>query len=445
MAMKSAKIRLLKKLLQGGSQHQIINAIEKLHPADVAQLFTGLDEIEMKRLVDSLFEIKKAGHVLGELPEHFLPQILEMVDRDRLVATISRQDTDDAVYLLSRLPEEKWSEILQKLPLDKQANLEKLLVYPKESAGSVMSLNFFAIDVEDTVETAMKKLREHPEKESIFYLYVLEGKRLVGVLPLRSLVMGAPSTPVKEFMKTSVKTVLATDDQETAAKLVSQYNLLAIPIVNQNQELLGVITVDDVIDIFQEEATEDIYHMAGLSGEDRAFTPVATKVKKRLPWMFINLGTALLVAFIIGLFETTIQKSALLAAFMTIVASMGGNGAIQSLVVITRSIALGELQFSKAYTAILKEISNGLIIGVIAGLVAGGVAYFYVGNVYFGVILFIAMAINMGVAGLGGAIVPLFFKWVRLDPAVGSGVVVTTLTDVTGFFVFLGLAQLYLV
>lgn len=445
MAMKSTKIRLLKKLLQGGSQHQVINAIEKLHPSDVAQLFTDLSEMEMKRLVDVLSEIKKAGHVLGELPEHFLPHILEMLGQDRLAMILSRQDTDDAVYLLSRLPEEKWSEILQKLPLDRQANLEKLLIYPKESAGSVMSLSFFSVDVEDTVETAMKKLREHPEKESIFYLYVLEGKRLVGVLPLRSLVMGAPLTSVKELMKTSVKTVLATDDQETAAKLVSQYNLLAIPVVNPSQELLGVVTVDDVIDIFQEEATEDIYHMAGLSGEDRAFTPVMTKVKKRLPWMLINLGTALLASFIIGFFETTIQKFALLAAFMTIVASMGGNGAIQSLVVITRSIALGELKFSKAYSAILKEIFNGLIVGVIAGLVAGGVAYFYVGNLYFGVILFVAMTINMVVAGLGGAIVPLFFKWIRLDPAVGSGVVVTTLTDVAGFFVFLGLAQIYLV
>lgn len=444
MVVLSTKLKLLKRLLQGGSEQQILNAIDKVHPADIARLFSDLSDIEIRRLVDCLFQKKKAGLVLNELPEHFLPQILGTLDFEKLAIIISRQETDDAFYLLSLLPEGQWSEILNLLPPEKRAHLEKLLLYPEHSAGTVMSLDYFSVSLEDTVEEALKKLREFHGKESIFYIYVLEDKKLVGVVPLRSLVLSDLKRPVREVMNTSVKTVLATVNQEEAAQMVGKYNLLAIPVVNEHQELLGTITVDDVIDIFQEEATEDIYHMAGLSEEDRAFTPIRTKVKKRLPWMLINLGTALLASFVIGLFESTIGRSAILAAFMTIVASMGGNGGIQSLVVMTRSIALGELEFSKAYMAILKEIMNGVIVGLVAGVLAGGFAYFYQGNVYFGIILFAAMVTNMILAGLAGAAVPIVFKWLKLDPAVGSGVIVTTITDVGGFFVFLGLACYYI-
>lgn len=444
MVAKSVKIRLLKRLLEGGTDQQILNAIDKVHPADLTRLFPDLSELEMKRLVDCLFKQKKAGEVLSELPEYFLPRILDLVDFDQMAGILARQNTDDAVYLLSQLPEDKWTEILNRMETDKRAKLEQLMMYPKDCAGYVMSLDYFAVQMETTVEEVLAKLREFPGRESIFYIYVLEGRRLVGVLPLRNLVLSEARTPVKDIMKTSLRTVLATDDQDKAARLVGRYNLLAIPVVNENQELLGVITVDDVIDIFQDEATEDLYHMAGLSEEDRAFTPVKVKVQKRLPWMLINLGTAFVASFVISLFEQTISKSALLAAFMTMVAGMGGNGGIQSLVVVTRSIALGELAFSKAYGAIVKEILNGLIVGFFCGLVAAGIAMIYKGNAYFGLILFLAMTINLGVAGLAGALVPLVLKGLKFDPAQGSGVIVTMFTDVVGFFVYLSLAKLFL-
>lgn len=444
MPIKPVKIKLLKRLLEGGSDAQVINAIEKIHPADLSLVFSELSDLESQRFVDCLFEVEKAGETLKEIPEYFLPEILDLLDFYKLVAIISRLESDDAVYLMSKLPEEKWKDILEKLKPKKRVVIEKLLLYPIGTAGSIMDLDYFYVSIEDTVESSIQKLREHPEKHSVFYIYVLENKRLVGVMPLRSLVLADPKSDVKDLMVSNVYTVKATDKESKAAKLVGQYNILSIPVVDENNHMLGVITVDDVIDIFEEEATEDIYSMAGLSEVDRAFTPVRTKVKKRLPWMFINLGTASLAALVVSLFSGTIAKSSLLAAFMTIVANLGGNGGNQSLVVITRSMALGELVFSKAYKAIIKEVLNGLIVGMIAGIVAGSVAYYLQQNYYFGIILFFAMVINLVVAGFMGGIVPLIFKWFRLDPAVGSSVVVTTMTDVTGFFVFLGLAQMFI-
>lgn len=445
MAIKAVKIRLLKRLLQGGTDQQVINAIEKIHPSDISLIFSELNENEMRRLVDCLFQVKKAGKVLSEIPEYFLPEILENVEIEKLAEILSRLGSDDAVYLLGKIPEERWPVILEKVLPDKRATIEKLLLYPSGTAGAVMSSDYFSVPLDCTVEEAIQKLREYADKESILYVYVLDEKRLVGVLPIRSLVLSAPKKPVRELMTTNIVTIQATADQEKAAELVGQYNLLAIPVVNENQEMLGVITVDDVIEIVQEEATEDIYHIAGLSEEDRAFTPVATKVRRRLPWMMVNLCTAFIASFVVSFFEGTIAKLAILAAYMPIVAGIGGNTGTQSLVVVTRSIALGELKFSKAYKAVFKEMGNGLVLGIVVGLVTGALTYLFNGhNFYFGFIIFLAMVVNLFMAGLMGALVPVTLKGLRLDPAVGSGVIVTMVTDVTGFFVFLGLAKLFL-
>lgn len=444
MSLKPVKIRLLKRLLQGGSDAQVVNALEKIHPSDITVLFSELQEAEIKRLINSLFHLKKAGQTLSELPGFLLPDILEQVDFEKLIKIIERLDSDDAVYLLQKLPESLWADILQSLTPQKKRVLENHLYYPEDSAGTVMSSDYFAVSLEDTVETAIANLRERESKESLFYIYVLDEKKLVGVLPLRSLVLSNPKKPVKDLMKTSLVTVQATEDQEHAAQLVGQYNLLAVPVVNENREMLGVITVDDVIDIFEEEATEDIYHMAGLSEEDRAFTPVKTKVKKRMPWMLVNLVTASLGALVVSLFEQTISQVAILAALMHVIANMGGNGGNQSLVVITRSIALGEMEFSKAYSAVRKEVINGLLQGLIVGLLAGLVIFAIKGNPYFGVLIFISLVANLIIGAAMGSVVPLVFKWLNKDPALGSSVVVTTGTDVIGFFVFLGMAHLFL-
>lgn len=444
MAVSPTQLKLLKRLLLSGSDVQVIHAIEKIHPSDISFLFSELPDGEIKRLIDCLVQVKKAGQTLKEIPEFFLPDILELIDDDKLTEIVTRLEPDDALYILGRLPDHRWQGLLARLEPRLKNQLEKLLVYPKDSAGAVMNSNYIAVSVANTIEEAIQALRASPDREGIFYVYVVDGRKLVGVLPLRSLVIADGKDLVRNHMLTNVFTVQVTEDQERAAQLVSQYNLLALPVVNDQQELLGVITVDDVIDIFEEEATEDLYHMAGLSEEDRAFTPVFTKARKRLPWFLINLITAFGSVFVISFFESTIARVAILAAFMPVVAGMGGNSGTQSLIVMTRSIALGEMAFASASRAILKEFANGVIIGLIIGSIAGVFGFLWVGNLYLGLIVFLALIANMMVAALMGTTVPLLFKRFKFDPAIGSGIFVTAGTDIIGFFLFLGLARLFI-
>lgn len=444
MSLRPVQLKHLRNLFQIGTDEQIIAALERLHPADLSLLFTELSDIQIKRFVDCLLLVKKAARTLKEIPEFLLPDILDLIDAEKLALIITRLETNDACYLLGKIPETRWPDIFAKLDVKVRQNLEKLLFYPKRSAGSVMNPNFFAAPVEFTVGQIISMLQKYPERESVFYVYIVDGKRLVGVIPLRQLVIADPAKPARELMNASVIKVLATSDQEEAAQLVSQYNLLGIPVVNESDELLGIITVDDVIDIFEEEATEDMYNMAGLSGEDRAFTPVAVKVKKRLPWLLINLGTAFLAATVVSLFESTIDKVAILAAYMPVVAGLGGNGGTQSMVVITRSIALGEMQFANAFQAIVKEVANGLCLGMVAGLIAALIAFFVNVNPYLGLILFLSMVVNMVLAGFMGSAVPLVLRRLKLDPAVGAGIFVTASTDITGFLIFLSFSKFFL-
>jgi magnesium transporter len=233
-------------------------------------------------------------------------------------------------------------------------------------------------------------------------------------------------------------------DQEEAAQLVGKYNLLALPFVDERHQLLGVITVDDVIDVIKEEATEDMYRMVGLTEEEHIYTPLPTVIRRRLPWMVVNLATAFLAAWVVGLFESSIHKVSVLAVFMPIVAGMGGNGGTQTLTVITRGIALGEIELDAGLRPMLREVLIGLSIGTVTGMLTALGAYLWRGSPTLGLVLLLAMILNMVVAGLSGAAIPLILRALRQDPALGSGVIVTTFTDVFGFLSFLGLATLLL-
>ncbi|MBI2340322.1 MAG: magnesium transporter [Deltaproteobacteria bacterium] len=436
---------MLRRLLQTGTEGEIAHAAEKIHPADISLLFSELGDTETRRLINSLCLIAKAGQTLRELPEFMLPDILEQIEDQKLAAILSRLDPSEAFFFFEHLPEARGKNLLEFLPEPQKEKLTRLLLYPKHSAGSVMTSNFLLVRAEMTVEEALASLRAQPEVKGVFYIYVVDdANRLTGVLSLRNLVLAAPRTKIREIMDPEVQAVSATDDQEKGAQIVAQYNLLAVPVVSETRELLGAITVDDVIDIVEEEATEDIYHLAGLSEVDRAATPVAVKVKRRLPWMVLNLFTAALAASVVGFFQHSIEKFVALAVFMPIVAGMGGNGGTQSLTVITRSIALGELNFVKTWKAVLKEAANGLILGAVCGLLVGLTGYFWKGNYYLGAVLFLAMMLNLLMGGLAGALIPLSFRALKLDPAIGTSVLVTMCTDIFGFLSFLGLATILL-
>jgi magnesium transporter len=267
--------------------------------------------------------------------------------------------------------------------------------------------------------------------------------KLSGVLSLRQLLLKRPETRLKDIMETDVIRVTADTDQEEVAQLVASYNLLAVPVVDPQNNLVGVITVDDVIDVIKDEATEDIYRLAGVAGDERVFTPAKESLRKRLPWLGVNLATAFLAASVVGLFTGTIDALPILAVFMPIVAGMGGNAATQTLTVIVRGIALGELTWGNSRKALLKEAVVGIGNGVALGLVAAAVAWATRGDPVLGIVLGTAMVINMFVAATAGVLIPLGLRAANVDPALASSVFITTMTDVFGFFSFLGLATIF--
>jgi len=308
-----------------------------------------------------------------------------------------------------------------------------------------MNPHVFALNEDLTVGEAITELQSNRDVEMVFYLYVIDSRRhLVGVVSLRRLLLVPPDTPLKRIMTTDLISARVEMDQEEVAGLVASYNLLAIPVVDAENKLVGVITVDDVIDVIKDEATEDVYRLAGLASDDRVFTTPMESLRKRLPWLLVNLVTAFIAASVVKLFEGTISMVTSLAVFMPVVAGMGGNAATQTLAVIVRGIALGELTWSNTRKALIKEALVGLGNGVACGIVGAGVAWLMQGTPWLGLILGLAMIINMFVAATAGTLIPLALRALNVDPALASSVFITTLTDVFGFLSFLGLGALFI-
>ncbi len=445
MANAQETTRILRRLLASGMTARAERLLARMRPADRGPVLSGLTPPEIRTVIDLLYEQHRAASTLVELPPELLPQIFESLGDERVAQILSRAELDDMVELVEWLDESRRDAVIEGLPEERRAELRKAELYPPSSAGRVMITKFVALGEDMTVEAAIERIREAGDDESILYLYVVDEKlRLRGVVPIRRLVAARPERRVGELMLLDPIAVRADADQEEVAQTVGRYNLLAVPVTDRDGRMLGVITVDDVIDVITEEATEDMYHLAGLSEEDRVFSPAHTSISKRMPWMLVNLATAFLAAWVVGLFERTLEQVVALAIFMPVVAGMGGNGGIQALTVITRGIALGEIEFSSGVRAALKELVVGIVIGAFPGSAAAGVAYATVGGPVIGFALFAAMVVTMASAGLMGAAVPLLLKAVRLDPALGAGVIVTTFTDVFAFFSFLGIGTLLL-
>jgi magnesium transporter len=447
MANSQETTRILRRLLAGGMTARAQRLLARMRPADRGPVLSGLTPPEIRTVIDLLFQQQRAASTLRELPPELLPQIFEAVGDERLAQVIARLEHDDMVEFVEWLDEERREPVVALLPEAQRAELRQAELYPPSSAGRVMTTRFLALDEGVTAQQAIEAIREAGDDaaEAILYLYVVDAEeRLRGVVPIRRLVAASPARSCGELMVQDPVSVRAEADQEEVAQIVARYNLLAVPVVDEEDRVLGVITVDDVIEVITEEATEDMYHLAGLSDEDRVFSPAHHAIRKRLPWMLLNLGATFLLAWVIGLFERTLEQIVTLAFFMPVVAGMGGNGGIQALTVITRAIALGELEFSSGFRAIGKEVSVAIVIGIITGIVSGTLAFLWQGSPYLGVVLFVTMIITMAVAGIMGAAVPLLLKAAGQDPAVGSGVFVTTFTDLVGFFAFLQIGTLLL-
>ena len=436
--------RILRRLLSSGVHTRAERLLERIHPADLGPLLADLTPDEIRTVIDLLFKHHRAATMLKELPPELLPQIFEAVSDQRLADVLRRVEIDDLLELLDGIPEQRRQDVMALLPGHKLEELRKAELYPSRSAGRTMTTAYTALDEKMTAQEAIDSIRASGEMdESILYLYVVDQeRRLLGVVPIRRLVAAPPDRTCSEMMIRDPISTQPDADQEEVAQLVARYDLLAIPVTDVDGTMLGLITVDDVIDVITEEATEDMYHLAGLSEVDRIFTPAGVSIKKRLPWMLVNLGTAFIAAAVVGLFKDTIESLVVLAIFLPVVAGLGGNGGIQALTVITRAIALGEIEFSSGLRAVRKELLVGVVLGAIMGTLSAGIITLWQGNPFLGLVIFLAVVATMAVAGMLGAAVPLALKALKMDPALGSGVLVTFLADAFGFFTFLGIATL---
>jgi magnesium transporter len=437
----------VKRLLRIGATANLLNLLQKQYPADLAQLYAELPEKERRAAFSVLVErhARLAMEALAEMEPAAAAELLSDRPAEDIARLVQEIPTDDAATIIDHLPEELSAAVVELIKPKPGGGVGELLEYPEKTAGRIMNPNVFALSEDMTAGEAITALQQARDVEMVFYLYVVDVRRhLVGVVSLRRLLLVPPDTPLKRIMTTDLISVRADMDQEEVARQVASYNILAIPVVDEENKLVGVITVDDVIDVIKDEATEDVYRLAGVASDDRVFTRASDSLRRRLPWLIVNLATAFMAASVVAVFEPTISKVTALAVFMPIVAGMGGNAATQTLAVIVRGIALGELTWGNSRTALFKEIVVGLGNGVATGIVAAAVVWITRGQPILGMILGMAMIINMFVAAAAGTLIPLALRALKVDPALASSVFITTLTDVFGFLSFLGLGTIFL-
>jgi magnesium transporter len=437
----------VRRLLRMGATANLLNLLQKQHPADLAQVLSELVERDRHATFNVLVErnSRLAMEALSELGPESGAALLAGRPAEEIARLVQELPSDDAAALVDYLPEELSAAVLDLMGKKEGGRVENLLEYAEQTAGRIMNPNVFALAEDMTVAEAIQALQGSRDVEMVFYLYVVDARRhLVGVVSLRRLLLVSPDTPLKRLMTADLVSVRVDTDQEEVARLVASYNLLAIPVVDEENKLAGVITVDDVIDVIKDEATEDIYRLAGLASDERVFTAPSDSLKKRMPWLIVNLFTAFLAASVVKVFEGTIGQVTALAVFMPIVAGMGGNAATQTLTVIVRGIALGELTWGNTKKALLKEGLVGIGNGVTTGSIAALGAWALQGSPMLGAVLAMAMVINMFVAATAGTLIPLTLRALKVDPALASSVFITTLTDVFGFLSFLGLGTVFL-
>src|SRR6478735_7873805 len=437
----------VRRLIRLGATANLVNLLHKQHPADLAQVFSDLGEKDRHASFALLVDrnSKLAMEALSELGPEGGAALLADRSPEDIARLLHDLPSDDAAAIIDNLPEPLSAAVLELIEKRPGDEVGDLLEYEEQTAGRIMNPKVFALSEDMTAGEAITTLQGSRDVEMVFYLYVVDGRRhLVGVVSLRRLLLVAPPTPLKRIMTTDLISVRTDTDQEEVARQVASYNLLAIPVVDEENKLVGIITVDDVIDVIKDEATEDIYRLAGVSTDERVFTPMTESLRKRFPWLLINLATAFIATGVIALFDATTAAWVGLVKFLPIVPGMGGNAATQTLTVIVRGLALGELTWANSRKALLKEMLVGVGNGIATGLVAALLAWAMAGQPSLGILLFLAMIINLFVAGAAGTLIPLGLKALKVDPALASTVFITTFTDVCGFAAFLGLATMYL-
>ncbi len=419
------------------------NILQKTQPADLATLFYYLSEKEKKWFADSILKSHKLALVISEMEDDIATQFVSLISEQNLVDALESMGPDDAADLLLALGEEQRQSLLKQLTKPQRIVVSKLLGFAPNTAGGIMTTDFLAFPEHISSEKAIRLLKQQERRSEVLYIYVVNShEQLVGVISFRQLVLSKGDEKLSELMQKEPISITVDQTQEDASSMIAKYNLLSLPVVDDSHRLVGQVTVDDAIDVLYEEATEDIYHLANLSTEEHVSTSAIKSTKLRLPWLTLNLLTCILAALSISLFEETISQYIVLATLLPIVAGMGGNAGTQSLVVVARGLALGEIDWRLGFKIVFKEIKIGLLNGLTIGLIMAGITFLWYHNLVLSLVIFLAIVGNLIIAGLFGSLVPLVLRKLKLDPALGSSIFVTTATDIGGFVLFLGLATL---
>jgi len=418
-----------------------------LHPYDQASFFKELEKEDQERVFHFL-----APEEIAELFEH-----LEMEDRDyqelfaRLLPSyvadiFTHMSADDAADILNALEKKQAISYIALMPLEAASNVKALMDYEEETAGSIMTLEYVSLYSHMTVSSAMTLLKtEAPNAETIYYIYVVdEQKHLVGVVSLRSLIVSDDNTLIAEIMNDSVYAVSVSKSREYAARKMRDYDFLALPVVDFKQRLIGIITIDDIVDVLEEEASDDYSKLAAVSNMDSVDQHPVSAAKKRLPWLIILLFLGMFTASLIGRFEETLNKVSILAVFIPLIAGMAGNTGTQALAVAVRGIATGELEKENKLKLVLREAGTGLITGGVCGILVTLVVYIWKGNFYLGMLVGASILGTLIVATIAGSIIPILMNKLKIDPAVASGPFITTLNDIISILIYFGMATMFM-
>ncbi len=439
-----ATLEAIRTALEANRVEEAIAALTDLHPVDRAEAFADLDDQDQAVILPQL-DINDTADLLEELDDEEAADVAETLSTPFLADILDAMEPDEAADVLGDLPPRLAADALAEM--EDSEDVIPLLVFPDETAGGLMTTHLLTLAPEITAAQAIEYLRQTTlGSDTPYYLYVVEqNSKLLGVVGLRDLVIADPNRRIIEIMDTDVISAKTDLDQEDVARLMIRYDLAAMPVVDAAGGLRGVITYDDLIDVVEDEATEDIYRLANVPDSDLSFdSPIGLSVRRRLPWLFLSGITALFASWVISQFESLIAQVALLAAFLSVVAGLGGNTATQTLAIIVRAIALDEIEPRDVWRTLTKEAAVGLLEGLFIGAAAAVGVYLWTGNEILGLVLGLALVGNMILATVIGTLVPLILKWLGADPALASTVLVTAVTDSVGFALFLGLASVFI-
>ena len=437
-----------RRLLRRRAKTNIIKLIDKTHPADLALLFRYFNENEQDEIFNDLKPSADTAEFLNELDESISIRLLENESPERIAQILEYASSNEQAYLMGLVDDKYASSVIDLLKAEKQEELEEMMAYPEDSAGILMYTDVFTLHEDTKAKDAIYALQDQEDVEMVFYLYTLDDDgRLTGVISLRDLVTTSGDTMLKDIMSKQIHVVRPETDQEEVARIVSQYNFLAVPVVDSDDHLLGIVTVEDVVDIIREEATEDFLQMVG-AGKDREILLKSSweNARMRVPWLFASWVGGILAAFIIGVFDYVLQSTIALAAFIPVIMGMGGNIGTQSSTMIVRGLATGRVSIENSVKILFKEIRVGLLLGILYGLLLGLFAIFQFidASPMIGIVVGLSICISMIIAATIGSLVPLILNRFEIDPAIATGPFVTTAIDIIGVAFYFIVAGVFL-